>query len=98
MPGEVSDHPHIPVVESNPATSDVINNEADLSEELSLREKLNICEKRIVQDALKRAKGVKKEAATILQIDPRNFAYLLRKHGLLIIMLCYLMEEYIVTL
>jgi PAS domain S-box-containing protein len=93
MPGKTSD-PNTSGVGSKPTISDdIVKNEADLPEELSLREKLNICEKRFVQEALKRAKGVKKEAASILQIDPRNFSYLLRKHGLLVMILYSFIEE-----
>jgi nitrogen fixation/metabolism regulation signal transduction histidine kinase len=47
-----------------------------------LRNKLNLLEKQIIKDALKRANGVKKQAAALLQIDPRNFPHLLRKHDL----------------
>ena len=52
------------------------------SKELSLRDRLNLAEKKIIQETLIRTKGIKKRAAEILQIDPRNFPYLLRKHGL----------------
>lgn len=95
IPGEAPD-PNTSGAESNPATLNIVKNDADLPEEAGLREKLNMCEKRFVQDALKRAKGVKKKAAAILHIDPRNFSYLLRKHGLLVMMICYIIEEYIV--
>ena len=57
--------------------------EADCgSLEPGLRERLNLLEKQIILDVLTRAKGVKKHAAEMLQIDPRNFPYLLRKHDL----------------
>lgn len=52
------------------------------SEQLSLRDQLNLHEKQIIIEALTRAHGVKKQAAEMLQIDPRNFPYLLRKHNL----------------
>lgn len=86
--------PNTPGVESKPAASDIVSISANLPEELGLREKLSICEKRFIQEALKRAKGVKKEAANILQIDPRNFSYLLRKHGLLVMMLFSFLEKF----
>lgn len=54
----------------------------DFSTGLSLRDKLNLLEKQIIVDALKRANGIKKQAAAILEIDPRNLPYLLRKHHL----------------
>ncbi len=47
---------------------------------LGLRKRLNLLEKEIIVEALKRAHGVKKIAAKILQIDPRNLPYLLKKH------------------
>ncbi len=47
-----------------------------------LREMLNLLEKQIILDTLIRANWIKKRAADILQIDPRNFPYLLRKHNL----------------
>ena len=33
-------------------------------------------------EAQRRSQGVRKEAARLLGIDPRNLAYYLRKHGL----------------
>lgn len=54
----------------------------DFPKELSLRDQLNLFEKQIIQNALRRANGVKKKAAAMLHIDPRNFPYLLRKHNL----------------
>lgn len=62
--------------------SGIANEGINLPEEFSLRDKLNFFEKQIIQDALKRANGVKKQAASLLQIDPRNLPYLLRKHNL----------------
>ncbi len=45
-----------------------------------LREKLNAFEKQIVLDTLRKTKGIKKDAANLLKIDPRNLPYLMRKH------------------
>lgn len=45
-----------------------------------LREKLNALEKQIILDTLRQTRGVKKDTATLLGIDPRNLPYLLRKH------------------
>lgn len=45
-----------------------------------LREKLNALEKQIILDTLRETKGVKKDTASLLGIDPRNLPYLLRKH------------------
>ena len=50
--------------------------------ELNLREVLNRRERELLLEAQKRAQGVRKEAARLLGIDPRNLAYYLRKHGL----------------
>ncbi|MGH9959869.1 MAG: helix-turn-helix domain-containing protein, partial [Pyrinomonadaceae bacterium] len=52
------------------------------SAEQRLREKLNLLEKQILLDALLRANGIKKRAAVMLGIDPRNMPYLFRKHRL----------------
>jgi len=52
------------------------------SVELGLREMLNLLEKQIILDTLMRANWIKKRAADMLQIDARNFPYLLRKHNL----------------
>ena len=50
--------------------------------EPSMRDKLVLFEKKIIIDALSRTNGVKNKAAALLQVDPRNFPYLLRKHDL----------------
>jgi two-component system response regulator AtoC len=52
------------------------------STELGLREQLNLLEKQILLDTLLRAQGIKKHAAAMLGIDPRNMPYLMRKHRL----------------
>jgi len=52
------------------------------SAELGLREMLNLLEKQIILDTLMRANWIKKRAADMLQVDPRNLPYLLRKHNL----------------
>lgn len=48
-----------------------------------LRSRLNELEKQMLIEALARAGGVKKRAAELLGVDPRNLPYLLRKHQLL---------------
>ena len=50
--------------------------------ELNLRESLNRLERELLLEAQRRAAGVRKEAAHLLGIDPRNLAYYLHKHGL----------------
>jgi DNA-binding NtrC family response regulator len=50
--------------------------------ELNLRSVLNRREKELLVEAQRRSKGVRKEAARLLGIDPRNLNYYLRKHGL----------------
>ncbi|MGH7596239.1 MAG: sigma-54 interaction domain-containing protein [bacterium] len=49
---------------------------------LSLRERLNLVEKQMIEDALARSHGVKKETAELLGIHPKNLSHLLRKHNL----------------
>ncbi len=71
---------HLP---SNITMANLMSDEKAFSSELGLRERLTLLEKQIIQDAITRANGVKKEAAAILHIDPRNFSYLLRKHNLI---------------
>jgi DNA-binding NtrC family response regulator len=50
--------------------------------ELNLREALHRLEKEMLLEAQRQTGGVRKDAARLLGIDPRNFAYYLRKHGL----------------
>ncbi|HXB54861.1 MAG TPA: sigma-54 dependent transcriptional regulator [Vicinamibacteria bacterium] len=50
--------------------------------DLNLRGALNRLERELLLEAHHRAGGVRKEAARLLGIDPRNLAYYLRKHGL----------------
>ena len=52
------------------------------SAEMGLREKLNLVEKQIVLDTLSRTNWIRKHAASMLQVDPRNMPYLMRKHHL----------------
>jgi DNA-binding NtrC family response regulator len=51
-------------------------------QELHLRENLQELEKKIILEAHRRSHGVRREAARLLGIDPRNLAYYFRKHGL----------------
>jgi two-component system response regulator AtoC len=48
--------------------------------ELNLREALNRLERELLVEAHRRAAGVRKEAARLLGIDPRNLSYYMRKH------------------
>jgi DNA-binding NtrC family response regulator len=50
--------------------------------DLNMRQALNRLEKDLLLEAQRRSGGVRKDAARRLGIDPRNFAYYLRKHGL----------------
>ncbi len=52
------------------------------SQTLRLREKLNLYESQLIQEALIQSEGKKMQAAKLLGIHPKNFSYLLRKHGL----------------
>jgi two-component system response regulator AtoC len=50
--------------------------------ELNLRDALNKLERELLLEAHRRAGGVRKEAAHLLGIDPRNLSYYMRKHEL----------------
>jgi transcriptional regulator with GAF, ATPase, and Fis domain len=50
---------------------------------LGLRQGLKAEERRLLEEALRRAGGVRREAARLLGVDERNLAYFLRKHGLM---------------
>jgi DNA-binding NtrC family response regulator len=50
--------------------------------DLNLRDTLNRHEKELVKEALRRSGGLRREAARLLGIDPRNLGYYFRKHGL----------------
>ncbi len=54
---------------------------AETGGDLTLRAALARREKEALVEALRRARGVRKEAARLLGIDQRNLAYYLRKHG-----------------
>ena len=51
-------------------------------DDLNLRESLNRLERELLLEAQRRASGVRKQAAHLLGIDPRNLAYYLHKHGI----------------
>jgi transcriptional regulator with GAF, ATPase, and Fis domain len=55
---------------------------ADEADDLGLRDKLDRLERSLILEAQRRSKGVRREAARLLGIDPRNLAYYFRKHGL----------------
>jgi len=48
--------------------------------DLALRPRLRAEEKRLLEEALRRADGVRREAARLLGIDERNLSYYMRKH------------------
>ena len=50
--------------------------------DLNLRSTLNRHERDLVVEALRRSNGLRREAARLLGIDPRNLGYYYRKHGL----------------
>jgi DNA-binding NtrC family response regulator len=50
--------------------------------DLNLREALGRREKELLIEAQRRSNGLRKEAARLLGIDPRNLNYYLKKHGL----------------
>lgn len=51
--------------------------------DLDLRRYLARSERRVLREALRRADGMRRDAADLLGIDPRNLAYYLKKHGLM---------------
>jgi len=55
---------------------------AESQDDLNLRSVLNRYEKDLLLEAQRRSKGVRKEAARLLGIDPRNLNYYMRKHRL----------------
>jgi two-component system response regulator AtoC len=50
--------------------------------DLVLRDNLDRMERALILEAHRRSGGVRREAARLLGIDPRNLAYYFRKHGL----------------
>jgi len=51
-------------------------------DDLNIRSVVARREKEVVIEALRRSRGVRKEASRLLGIDQRNLAYYLRKHGI----------------
>jgi DNA-binding NtrC family response regulator len=51
-------------------------------DDLGLRDNLDRLERSLIVEAHRRSRGVRREAARLLGIDPRNLAYYFRKHGL----------------
>jgi two-component system, NtrC family, response regulator AtoC len=66
----------------NLAQSSAMESAPEPAVEPGLREKLNLAGKQILLEALSRAHGIKRQAAAMLHVDPRNLPYLLRKHDL----------------
>jgi DNA-binding NtrC family response regulator len=50
--------------------------------DLGLRDNLDRVERSLIVEAQRRSHGVRREAARLLGIDPRNLAYYFRKHGM----------------
>ena len=65
-----------PSAASGPGTT------ADIDSDLTLRENISLLERRLLLEAHRRSNGVRREAARLLGIDPRNLGYYFRKHGL----------------
>jgi len=55
---------------------------AATSGDLGLRDNLDRLERSLLVEAHRRSRGVRREAARLLGVDPRNLAYYFRKHGL----------------
>lgn len=64
---------------AKPNTSD---HDVEVSAMMGLREKLLLLERQILLESLQRSENIKKNAAVMLGVDPRNLPYLLRKHHL----------------
>jgi len=77
-PGPTLQLPDLPAVPETDAPRREDVGEAD---DLNLRSALGRCEKELLLEALRRCHGVRKEAARLLGIDPRNLGYYLNKHG-----------------
>ena len=60
----------------------LLGEDSEADPDLSLRRRLALEEKRILQEALDRADGVRRQAANFLGIDERNLSYYLKKHGI----------------
>jgi DNA-binding NtrC family response regulator len=56
--------------------------ESEPASDLNVRAALTRLEKELVREAIRRSGGVRKEAARLMGIDPRNLGYYLRKHHL----------------
>jgi DNA-binding NtrC family response regulator len=52
------------------------------ADDVALRDNLDRLERSLILEAHRRSRGVRREAARLLGIDPRNLAYYFRKHGL----------------
>jgi len=55
---------------------------AQAAADLVLRDNLDRLERSLILEAHRRSGGVRREAARLLGVDPRNLAYYFRKHGL----------------
>jgi two-component system, NtrC family, response regulator AtoC len=67
---------------SLPSNISKANTENHEVKALVMREKLLLLERQILLETLQRSENIKKNAAVMLGIDPRNLPYLLRKHHL----------------
>jgi DNA-binding NtrC family response regulator len=76
--GDVLDELDLPPVQPHAALERAGGPESDIN----LRSALGARERELVVEALRRAKGTRKEAARLLGIDQRNLPYYLRKHGI----------------
>ncbi len=63
--------------------SDRVASPSPMTDDLTLRANLSVAERRLLEEALARSGGVRREAARLLGIDERNLAYFLKKHGLM---------------
>jgi DNA-binding NtrC family response regulator len=67
-------------LEGTPSSSSSSSTPIGPDEDLNLRAALGRREREVLQEALRRSGGVRKEAARLLGIDQRNLGYYLHKH------------------
>ena len=80
-PGDALEIEIAPIEGASPASSLPLS-AAAADEDLNLRAALGRREREVLQEALRRSGGVRKEAARLLGIDQRNLGYYLHKHDI----------------
>jgi two-component system response regulator AtoC len=73
---------HLDIAPSAGVTAPLADGVPVAEGELNLRRALNKLERELLLEAQRQAGGVRKDAARLLGIDPRNLSYYMRKHDL----------------